>query len=383
MLKDKPILNRYLPYLKLYGFFWIIAFLVYLKGWDAGWSFDAINYVYHAKNRTLSQMLNLHLDLSVRYVYHIVQYALYKVLGNHGIAWYLIKVSGHAFLTLNIFYFINTYLKIYSMKNARTISILTSLLFLVSPYNTEVVLNQVAVYYIYTMIFIFMSLNILLNSLVSEFKKYNIIIFIVIYLLSVFSLEYAFIFPILATIIIFLYPKDNKRKYYFVFVVIPLLIITLYLLLNKIKLNTPIGHYGTETHFRFTIARITQIVVKNLFDFGAFIEYWNMDYIYKVYNVLYNQYNIVFILICILVLIVAYFACIKKKKEAQLILTVLVFFLIATSTTIGLQILSIIPIEDDRYNYLSAPFALLLILLIANQLDRKSHVLYICGTIWV
>lgn len=371
MLKDKQILKCCLPYFKLYGFFWILAFLVYLQGWDAGWNFDAINYAYHAKDRTLYEMLSIHLDISVRYVYHIVQYVLYQTLGYHGMAWYLLKISLHTLLIATIYYFIKNYLFIYKINEATIIAFLISILCLISPYNTEVVLNQVTVHYIYVMLFIFVGLNILLCSLQNQLKINYIVLFIISYTLAVYSLEQAFIFPIIASIILYFYPKQNKLKYWLIFVLVPILLIISYLLLNQYVVHSAIGHYGLDRHFRFGIDRITIIVYKNILDFIAFIEYWRMDYIYKVYDFLGKNYLVLFVVSCLFLSFISYHTLIKKNKFAQLILTVILFFLVSIATTIGLQILSIIPIEDDRYNYLTAPFALLLFLLISYKIDKN------------
>lgn len=99
-------------------------------------------------------------------------YLLYTVFGLNGWVWYLIFCSLHAFNAFLIFRLFRRLFHYSEIKQATSISLIGALLFLVSPYQTEVLVWRACLNYLLVTALILLSLYYLLRYLETEERQY-------------------------------------------------------------------------------------------------------------------------------------------------------------------------------------------------------------------
>lgn len=364
-----PSVNRDL---KVFISLWVIAFFCFLEGWNAGWILDSIMHSYNVRDISCSEYLSLHIDNTIRLFYHFTYYWLEKLLGPKGWDWYLFKISLHSLNAFLFFKTANRLLENYAKTSYGYIPYFSAILFLLSPTSTDVVMYQASFHFM--MAFALLQCCILLFfRQLERVRLGNDFLFYTAFLLALFTLETSYMLCIVMCLLIFFLSDEYlkiRRVLTFKYVLIPLVMTLVRILLNEIILNDLVGHYGAEKHFRFGMDRIVQNIAKIPLDLFGFIEYWDMNNIYAVYDILYNHQYICLLAVLFFIIYfgLAYYV-LKRDKSDKLFLLLLNISLVFALPTLSLGILYIIPVEEDRYYYMYAPFVYMLGLLLLYRLS--------------
>ncbi len=335
-------------------------------------------------------------------------YLLYTIFGINGWAWYLVFCTLHAtnaFLSFSLFRRLFQYFKI---KEATIISLVGALLFLLSPYQTEVLVWRACLNYLLVTAFILGSLFYLVRYLETKKQQYfwGTHGF---FILSLFTFELSLILPFL-TIIFYVswlwtteyrryakFSKFNKAQNssilaatrfsqseevdqptkgpyellrYFINISLPqFALLGSYFLLNKWLFGRWIGHYGAATHLKFSLTTMSNTLLKYSLKYLFFVRSYSHPYKTAVFNFC-DQYG--FIILCLVLISVIFFV---KNKQINTKKTTISLLLIATFTLTLLPVLNLYfywlqAIENDRYGYLPAVFGLMLFVFCCFQLPK-------------
>ena len=355
----------------LFCMFFVLSFLAFYKGWNTGWNYDSIGFSYLAKKNSLSTLLSLHIDKTSRFVYHTVYYLLNKYFGYQGWDWFLFKIALHAFNALLLLIVVKLILQYYASINNYAIPILTALLFLLAPTTTEVVLYQAAIQFLFTYSLLYLCILLVIFSIRSG-KKAFVWIYFALFFIALFSLETSYTFPAIAFLLVAFYPGIKiKSKQTVLVVLIPILFVLSVLFINYALFGDSLSHYGQQKHLNISLDKLIQNMLKIPLDFIAFIEYWKMDYIYKVYNILYKK-EAIYLFAVLFILI--YLSLWKKYLNDQLSkpfwMCIHILFVMILPT-IALGILYIIPIEEDRYLYYPSGMVFFCIVWVLYKISPK------------
>lgn len=346
---------------------WIIAFFAFIKGYNAGWCYDAITFSYTINEKPLSYLFNLNADYIIRFVYFTIEYVAYYLFGEQGWDWYILKITIHSINAFLLFIIAKMLLQKLKIKNTY-LSLCISILFLISPYTTEVVLYQATLQYALVTLFIQLCIFCLFRYIETDKIKY-IYLYITINTISIFTSEITFVFPLIIFVIIFIYADLNEIKIrHLTFPLISLIILIIYLSITFLLLGKIVGHYGPEIHLEPNISRSLPNFLKFFLDIIAFTQYWNFDKMYNTYVFIESYYVVFYLILFVAFLLLYYF--VKDKKRLLKKTLVLLLCVISLLPVINLFFLYVTPIEGDRYYYFSLIFVYLFVLLITYNIDK-------------
>ena len=191
--------------LKLYAFFWLILFVVYWQTRNAGFVTDFYGWMTNFDTLSFADCINgTHYNIKSFYqVTHLIMYALTYLFRMKGLPWYIIFVSLNA---LNIVFLYKIFTKITSklqIENAEIITILGLLMFVASPYQSEVMVWRASFHYLLGFGFMLSILLFFLKYMDEPKIKYWIIA-MTIFSVSIFSIEYFLFTPFLLLVFIYI-----------------------------------------------------------------------------------------------------------------------------------------------------------------------------------
>jgi len=229
--------------------FYVITLVLYFPTRYAGFVFDFLGFEAGYKARGFLHYYSGSTMPNFRYVQHLFSYILCKTVGPDTIYWYILYCLFHALAAYFGYLVVKRLFNLYHVSNATIIALASTLLFIISPYQAEVVVWRVCIQYCFVSIAI--SLNILLLlSFFNEQLKWKPILAFIIFAINMFAIEQAACIPIvLFTIAVIINWTDNKqliKKTITHFVTPQLLFIGFYFLLSKIVYHKWIMHYGSD-----------------------------------------------------------------------------------------------------------------------------------------
>lgn len=173
-----------------------------------------------------------------------------KFFGLNPTAWMLATALLHAVNTWLVYLFIAKVLKLLRNREAELIARLSGLVFVLSPYHTEVVVWLGAFNYLVVALFVLLSLNTSLNYFVTGKVKW-LVATIVTTLGAAFSHELAVIIPPAMAVVFLLSSRTFSVNRLMAAGSVTLLSVAAYFVSNKIFKHDWIGHYGASAHLSF------------------------------------------------------------------------------------------------------------------------------------
>jgi hypothetical protein len=253
------------------------------------------------------------------------------------------------------------------------------LLFLISPYQTEVVVWKVTLHYLIVINLTLINMYILLKYSFLQNKKYAIWSAAV-FGISILSHELSLCTPlILGTLIVF--EKNDwqeKIKQIGLFIAPQLAIIGLYFGAIKSLTGGFISHYGAATHLNFSLDVIIPTISKYFIKYMTFAAYLTPE-VSASYYAFANKPTVIYAVIALLLaaIIYAIYLIINKKKSVSLLLFLL--------SVIGLlPVMNLFfdhegHITNDRFGYLASAFILMLLAYFVYQLRYGFQYIMMIG----
>ena len=323
-------------------------------------------------------------------------YIQYQLFGTNGLGWYFVYGALHS---LNAFLLYLLFKELFArfnsvegrrsfhlmvdgkrrttkqgVKSGKWIALAGAFLFLISPYQSEVLVWKACQNYLLSVCFIFSSLLNLIWYLSTDQKKYlwRIHAF---FLLALFTFEYGMVLPFLIfLLLIFFFLLQDATKDIFqqirVLILPQLVALGGYFILMKVLFGNWVGHYGAAVHFNFPIKIMLANALKYLAKYVFFVRF----YAHPTKTVVFHFIDTnVFLLIGLLLILslglVVWYSRKGKKSIAFLLLCSLLFFT-SLLPILNLYFYHLQYLINDRHAYLASAFLYMGIAIVAFQLPK-------------
>ncbi len=245
-------------------------------------------------------------------------------------------------------------------------AIVLSLLFLVHPYQTEVVVWKVCVHYHINVLLLLSMLLLLLRT--KPLAGWRIwMLFHALFLVALHALELALIYPVMLVITAWWWgreegwTRDQVRKILIRIGLPQSAIIAGYLVVNKLRTGMWVGHYGEDVHLKFSLIDLVGNGWNYVLKYLAYTRDWPHQAKEVVAGMVHQQP--VFWMTLMGLLIAAFFFLVARSggwsRLTRTNLWALAMFPLALAPVLTLYFAWIGYIENDRYGYLASVFFLL------------------------
>ncbi|GIV34918.1 MAG: hypothetical protein KatS3mg031_2453 [Chitinophagales bacterium] len=357
---------------------WGITVLFYADTGGGGLVTDALGWFMQYEKMGWQGLVYSFDDKALHHVYHLVFFSLYKLMAFHASGWMLVMTFLHALNGLALYHVCAVLFRPLLPAGFRLAALAGSILFLVSPYQTEAVVWNACIHYLIATALLLTSLYAALQFLRRPLKRY-LLIFYLCFLLSLFTLEIAFALPLMLVFLILLkpFPQLNalSRSKACMLLIVPLLMFLAgYFILNQIFLGAWVGHYGADTHLNFSPQLLSSNFGKYLAKYLLLIQFFPYDIRQHIYTILEKYWWLLF-LISLGIFMMIFFkpSCPASGKALT---AWLVLFAIGLSPVLNLYFTDVVLIEGDRLGYFaSAFFYPFIVLCVWTFLPRIKYVL--------
>lgn len=293
------------------------------------------------------------------YGHYAVLYILYKLFGIQSWYWFLFFILMHA-INSTMIYILSKRMFQWALSSKETffVAIFGSLLFLLSPYQSENILWAATSHYALTLLILLISLNMMISFFIKQ-NWNQIILFHCLFVFSILTLEISFIFPFIYWVFYLALKQITKKDFSFYKQIIfpQLLIISVYFAIHYIQFHKglPFDRTNQEIEFSFTqsIQMITMQIVK-LFGFTSYLDYSTREIVYTSIKEIYP--SILYALYFLIGALFLFYLYKKKKENFYLALFFIITIFCLYAPYFKQYFAYLFRYENDRYNYFSSAF---------------------------
>lgn len=288
----------------------------------------------------------------------------YKLVGIQPLPWFLLFCGWHALnATLVGLLGLRVWRSVWP-ADARIGAAVVAILFLLHPYQTEVVVWKVCLHYL-------LSTTALLSMLLLLMRPRPVmswpgwVLFYLLFLLALLSLELALIYPAMLLVTLWWWAGEEgwarrDRWRWTGWIVGPqMAMIGVYLLVNRWRMGAWLGHYGDDVHLRFSLTDLMGNAWQYLVKYIAFSRDWPHGWKEAVVLVTRQYSGVIIILVAIVLFFwIGWLVRGSGRKTGTLLWAGLLFGL-ALAPVLSLYVAWMGHVENDRYGYLASVFFLL------------------------
>jgi hypothetical protein len=358
--------------IRIFAFYFIAVWLLFRHTAGAGFVTDHIGWLHQYETQGAAGLLHAFDDKSFHFVYHLAGFLLWKLAGFNGEVWMLVFAALHAAVASLGMLVFSQFLKNENVLRAQSIAFFGSLLFLISPYATEVLVWYACIHYLFCSLLLLMSFYSMQQYLQGQ-GKYYLAAFYSTFFVAVFTLEISFSFPMMVVAYVLFAKNINQRMKLLVQLVVPMLVmLAFYLGLNQYLHGSAVGHYGASTHLNFSL----DLLIGNLCKYGAklfaYTQFLDYDNRHKLYLFV-EKTEVVYSVLAVLLLLGSLFIIRIKSLSAPFRSAGLLFFffVVALLPVLNLYFSYLVNIEGDRLSYFASLFATQLVALVAYTIFRS------------
>ena len=368
----------------LFFVYLILALFLYRNTIGCRLVTDAQNWLVLYDTIGWSGIINSFGDQALHPGYHFFFFLSYKIFGTNEVGWYLLFTSLHALNALLIYLVFNKYLALIKISDNNLISLSASFLFLISPYQTEVVVWGATIHYLLVTAAVLITINLVILY-IQKRKLFYIILILFLFCFAILSSELALCIPFIITLL-FLFIKGDTtplpKKEIFIRILLPLLLLTsFYFAANKLILGSWVGHYGASTHLKFSIGELISNFVKYVFKFLFFGNFF-AGTLKEKFTILTDTKYVIYLTGGILIFFVFLYLSIKRfRTSINKSIVLFLCFGAALLPVLNLDtallpdmnlFFNTLPIEGDRLGYLASAFIFLSLCVFLFSIYRKG-----------
>ncbi|MGB1247477.1 MAG: hypothetical protein ACPG4Z_01235 [Chitinophagales bacterium] len=360
-------------------FFWCITVAIYTITKDAKFTFDWNTWILHYSETPFHYAFTKDNLFGIHPIYHVVFRTLWLVWGFNTWGWMLSFTFIHALNGFLIFKLFNKLCDLFGVNLKHLIfRYLPSLLFIVYPLQTEVLVWGACINYLICTLFI-LSISIGFLKLI-ENQKINISLsigLIILHLLSVYTWEIGILLPIGLFCILISYAFHTAISYkkilkYVWAVILPMCLVSIsFFVVTKITKGNWAGHYGEASHFNVDLLHLIGNFYKYLLKITLISPTINVAYRDKIYMIL-EHWAIIPISVTMLIAILVLFF--KDKKYIQnrpFVFSTMALFVLSLAPVISIHFDYLPKIAQDRYVYLPLVFFSMLLTWLLTKIKWK------------
>ena len=341
----------------LFCAYWLAGFLVYHKASNASLIDDGIAGLVKFENMGWGGFLNSFGFTSLYYFHDLFNLLAYLIVGKSSFGWFIIMISFHCFNAALGFIVFRKFYSILEISHASAIAILGSLLFLLSPYQTENVVWAATLHYsIALSIFLLNALLLFRNLAAGVIETKTVLIVIGLFTVSLMTLEISLVFPFayFCLAIPVLWNKKSSvifREFISRFFLPLLVIIFIYFIATRIIKGHWIPHYGATHLQNNTVQLYSTAIARYSIKLLAFMHFSNYPFRESVY-VFCEKWKVALVLELLFVA-VSFFALrfFNRKKEAVIFISLILLSLILLLPSLHMYFMYLFNTENDRLSY--------------------------------
>lgn len=355
-----------------------------MPSWPYGMIHDFLGWIIKYQNGDWSSLQNCFGYFGLHHVFHFFNYSIFRIFGTNHVAWYIVfaVLSG-----VNATLLYRLLLKIFQgfgIQKFRTIAFLSSLLFLIGPYQVEVVTWKACLHYIMTVMFFTSILHLVYEFMIRKAKAKYLIGHHLLFIASLFTLEINLATPFILLVFAFMFSMKDEWNWSFYlkkFFLPHLVILAMYFLANKLILGEVVGHYGSDLHLNFDPSLLFSNGMSYYIKYMGLVHFWSFDARLSVYESMKTLSVMGGAVLFILSLIIWSYR--KYRNDVHMMLSVgyLVSFFMALFPIANLYLMYIVPFQNDRYGYFASIFFYPFIFLLLFKLPAVLR--YILLTIFL
>jgi len=347
--------------IRLFSFFWLLLFVLYLPTWRAGFVSDFTGWLYDIRYSSFTDHINRsHFQVKSLYQFtQLVTWFLYQIMGTNHFLWHCMHISLHA-LNVTLLYTLITALFTNEQNIGNRPAIFIAMLFFCfSPTLSEVIVWEASFHYLLGFL---LFLSILRLVQLYQQNPSNKILWAIaaLYFLSTFSIELFYITPLCVAALILFYNKNSalggiKWPKKWVLIVAPqMLLLILHFVLVKINYGVWLPHISTGAITEIPNNILLSKPLKLIFHLLFFGRFYGQDFRDKVYWFCESYVVIGAFYVLVLATMVSIFKFSKADQSEKSALVLLFFWLsLCLALSIPLWFPQSFWVVYDRYAYFS------------------------------
>ena len=360
--------------------FWILAAIVYWPLRKAGFVTDYTGLLWRIETHGAKGILTSFGFPSLQPLLNTGNYLAYRVFGASGAGWSVLFFSLHA-LNAGLLAALVWRLQHKTMYWA---GLAVGLIFLLHPYQTEVLVWRVCLNYLLSTGFIFSSLHLGISWSRTQ-QKPLAIGSLVCMTCGMLCFEFTLITPFLFTVYTLLF-SDAKRKKW-VLPVLQFLLIPVYFIVHKLVTGLWIGHYGASTHANFPVLDMLSNWNRYVLKFAIFSRDLPHELKSKIPVLTSSPVGgIALAVFWIGLLVYAWLQHRKGKTTWTWILWGVSGSGLGCLLVLNLYFTDLLHIQNDRHGYLFSAFFAMLLVSAHQALPRLTGAivsLYLVASVWL
>lgn len=369
-------MNSFKNKLLLYLFFFVVIFVLYYPAQQAKFINDTLYYLYGADQMGIKGVLNSYGIIWLWQLTAFAYYILYKLFGFHWFGWHITFSALFAYNAYLLFRLLSFHTTLFSVR----IAFISALLFLLSPFQTEVLAWGGCLHYLLIVTFLLLGFIRLLNYYENPNTE-NFIFFQILFACSLMCFEQAFLFPAVYFLFSFLVASTQLSKsikeifslFFFKILLVNMLLIGIYMIATKLSFGVWIAHYRADNHLNLHFLPMYETYMKYNLKFLVYFRYLPAG----LKSVMESPFTKdIFIAIHLILFFAAVVYLLYKKNAKSPVFFVLSFFYLSYVFML-LPVLNLdtsfnFEIQSDRYGYIASVFFYPLLVFILYRLLTKS-----------
>lgn len=345
----------------LFFTFFIATLLIYFESRYSGFVTDYIGFEQNYDKCGFWDYYQCSHGTNFRYLQHAFSYVLYKSVGSDTLIWYVLYCFAHA-ITAYLFY--QVYLKLseyIALPNSKLLALLASFLFLISPYQSEVVVWRVCIQYNTISICLLLSILLLIKDFNSR-NWLNPFLCVILFIIGLLSLEQIVVMPyflLLTGLFLSVCARsyNNIKRILLAYFIPQHILIALYFLMSKLVYGKWIMHYGAGSYNGFVSVKTVSKIYEYFFKYIFLVRFWENEYKTNFFSFIEKPMVtglITVVLLALMVYLLKKF--IKGSKRSGMLLLFIAVYVVSLMPVIQLYFSTLLLVENDRLGYLSSMF---------------------------
>ncbi len=235
--------------------FFISTLLIYLPTRHSKFVFDFIDLASGFEEKGI-QALAESSGLSPYFISRTCFYIFWKSFHYNEVLWFVSMCLLHAVNVFLVYRICNKGVEIFNYKAPHYFCIVSALVFLISPYHTEVIVWGGALTYLIVSFFVLSGFLTFLKY-ITEDRKIYLLVSLILFSFGVLSHESGlFIFPGLLFFLLLPVKQNNLIRRRIAYFGVGIAVIIILYFFNQIARGGLIGHYGASTHLHFEAGKM-------------------------------------------------------------------------------------------------------------------------------
>lgn len=372
------------PLLLLFGAYSIIAFCFYVKSYNSLLIDDGIAGLVDFEKQGYSGFFNSFNFPSLYYMHDLAMLLIYGIAGKSSFAWFLFMLGMHCLCATLAFRLFRLLYTLFGIAHASYIAIAGSVLFLLSPYQTENILWAATIHYGIALLVLLSTSIYIINSLTSHtFQGKQIAIILFLHVAALSSLEIALVFPAVyfftGAAVIYSGKTQISLLRFSATLLVPLIILSIaYFALTYLLKGMIIPHYGNDHLQNLSFANYIVTTAKHTVKLVTYTHFANYHWREIVYTFC-ERWKVISVILFIVLIIagaIAYAAA--KKNGLALFLLLVLCGGIVLFPVLNMYFMYLFTPENDRLTYFFSLFLYQIIALLAISVSMRWGAALLC-----